>query len=263
MSPWKKLNILFIEDSSDDIELLLNVLQEKYEQIDYRRVEDEKSLREILDTVKSDLIICDNNMPAFDARSALRIVQEKHAEIPLIIVSGLMSPADAAAAMMAGAADMVSKDDLSRLVPAVNRELQKLSKIGDLEMERAEINRVAYYDHLTGLPNREYFIKKTMALIEENALKSDMAMLVININRFLQIPRSMGSRIANLTLKIIAHRILRCISNECVLARLGGDRFAILVPEVDGIETVKDYIELIGKKLGKVSSIDKQEFCLS
>jgi diguanylate cyclase (GGDEF)-like protein len=263
MNPRKKLSILFIEDSADDMELLLNALREEYSEIFHRRVEDASSLRAALETIKWDLIICDHNMPALDAPSALRIVQEKHEEIPLIIASGLMSPHAAAAAMMAGAADMVSKDDLSRLIPAVKRELKRVSIIGDLKLTRAEIDRIAYYDQLTGLPNREYLAKKTMELIEAGSSHEGMAMLMININRFMQIPRSMGLRTANLALQIIAQRIFRCVSDIGTSASLGGDRFAVLIPRMDGVSIVTDAIENIRQKLGKAITVDAQEFFLS
>ncbi len=202
-------------------------------------------------------------MPALDAPAALRIVQQGHGEIPFIIVSGMMSPDAAAAAMIAGAADMISKDDLSRLVPAVKRELKKVSIIDDLKLARAEINRIAYFDQLTGLPNREYLAKRTMELAGRETFHGDMAMVVINVNRFVQIPRSMGTRTANLAIQTIAQRITACVGDIGTVARLGDDRFAVLIPRLAWVGIVKLVIEKIGEALGSAITIDKQDFFLT
>lgn len=263
MNSSKLLSVLFIEDSADDMELLLNELHGEYGEISHRRVEDAQSLRTALDSMRWDLIICDHNMPVFDVPSALRIAREKYEVIPFIIVSGSISSDAVADAMMAGAADMISKDNLSRLVPAVDRELRRVSEIHALKRAHEQIDRIAYYDQLTGLPNREYLAKKTLESIEAASSDEGMAMLVININRFQQISMSLGARTGNLALQIIASRIMKSVGDVGTPARLSGDSFAVLIPQVDGRSLVKGCIGKIGEELGKAITIDERDFFLS
>ena len=70
-------------------------------------------------------------MPQFDGLSALAVVKEKGFDLPFIIVSGHITDDTAVAAMKAGAHDYVMKDNLTRLGPAVERELR------DVEVRRA------------------------------------------------------------------------------------------------------------------------------
>src|SRR5207247_5881335 len=72
-----------------------------------------------------DMILADYNLPEFDAPAALKIVQETGLDLPFIIVSGGIGEDIAVAAMKAGAHDYLMKGNLSRLVPAVERELRE------------------------------------------------------------------------------------------------------------------------------------------
>jgi PAS domain S-box-containing protein len=72
-----------------------------------------------------DLVISDYALPGFDGLSALKILQKSKQDIPFIIVSGAIGEETAVAAMRAGAHDYIMKDELSRLVPAIRRELKE------------------------------------------------------------------------------------------------------------------------------------------
>jgi signal transduction histidine kinase len=87
------------------------------------RVETPQALAGILDDGGCDLVISDHNLPEFSAPEALRLVQQGGRHIPFIIVSGSMGEDLAVAAMKAGASDYLVKGQLTRLVPAVRREL--------------------------------------------------------------------------------------------------------------------------------------------
>ena len=73
-----------------------------------------------------DLVIADYNLPEFDAPSALTVLQKSGLDIPFIVVSGVIGEETAVALMKAGAHDYIMKDNLARLIPAVNRELSEV-----------------------------------------------------------------------------------------------------------------------------------------
>ena len=119
------LRVLCIEDSEDDA-LLLRMELEKggYEPV-VQRVETAAALTAALAEQDWDVIISDYRLPGFDGLAALKLVQEQGRDVPFILVSGAVGEELAVAAMKAGADDFLVKDRLSRLVPAVERELRE------------------------------------------------------------------------------------------------------------------------------------------
>ena len=71
-----------------------------------------------------DIAFSDHSMQGFGSREALRIVKAQGHDVPLVILSGAVGEEEAVAAMQAGAVDYVRKDNLSRLIPVVERELR-------------------------------------------------------------------------------------------------------------------------------------------
>ena len=72
-----------------------------------------------------DVVLSDYAMPHFDGLRALRALREQSAFLPFIIISGSIGEETAVAAMRAGASDYLMKDNLTRLVPAIERELRE------------------------------------------------------------------------------------------------------------------------------------------
>jgi PAS domain S-box-containing protein len=85
---------------------------------------------------RPDVILADYHMPRLDAQRALELLQERHLDIPFIVVSGAIGEDVAVAMMRKGAADYLLKDRLTRLGPAVKRALEE-SKLRD-GIRRAE-----------------------------------------------------------------------------------------------------------------------------
>ncbi|HUX91900.1 MAG TPA: GGDEF domain-containing response regulator [Gallionellaceae bacterium] len=259
----KLLRVLFVEDSEDDMELLLDTLHREYGEIQHQRVDTAIALRAVLQQEKWDVILCDHNMPGLDSSAALRIVRNENMDIPFIIVSALIEEEIALATLKAGAADAIAKGNLSRLVPAIEREMIKSSTMQDLKLAREQINRIAYYDQLTGLPNREFIVRKVNQLLKRSPAPDKFALLVININRFLQIPRSLGIDAANRLLQIMGSRIKDGIGEAGFVARLGGDRFAVLLPEVEEQAQLLQRIAKMNEHSSEALNIAGQELFLT
>jgi diguanylate cyclase len=257
------LRVLFVEDSEDDIELMLVTLHHAYSKVLHHRVDTEGALRAALMHEKWDVVICDHNLPDLDAHAALRITQEENKGTPFIIVSGSIEEAAVVAAMTAGAADSVSKSNLARLVPTVEREMKKSSTEHDLKLAHAQINRISYYDQLTSLPNREFLQHKVNQLLDRAAGQKRFALLVVNINRFLQIPRTLGMDAANQAVRLVGMRIRDSIGDAGFVACLGGDRFAVLLYGCAHYEALQYQICRINEKSTEALNINGQELFLS
>jgi two-component system, cell cycle sensor histidine kinase and response regulator CckA len=120
----KSLNVLVVEDSRDDAELLLYRLRQAGYNLRGQQVETEEEYRAHLNP-SLDLIFCDYTLPQFDALAALDLLQETGLDIPFLIVSGTIGEEIAVTAMRKGAADYLLKDRLGRLESAVATALEQ------------------------------------------------------------------------------------------------------------------------------------------
>ncbi|MBN1230430.1 MAG: HD domain-containing protein [Anaerolineales bacterium] len=120
----KNLEILFIEDNSFDVELILYELRRSKIQANYKRVE---TRIEFLESLKDeiDIILADFTLPQFSALQALDLMKENHLDIPFIVVSGTISEETAVDCIKKGANDYLLKDRLTRLVPAIEQAVQE------------------------------------------------------------------------------------------------------------------------------------------
>jgi len=118
------LRLLIIEDSEDDARLIVRDLQRGGYAPSYERVDTDAAVRAALTRGPWDVIISDFNMPTFSGTDALKLLREHDQDTPFIFVSGTIGEDVAVEAMRAGAQDYVTKDNLRRLVPAIERELR-------------------------------------------------------------------------------------------------------------------------------------------
>jgi two-component system, cell cycle sensor histidine kinase and response regulator CckA len=120
------LKALIVEDSELDAELLLRALRRGGYDVTYERVETAPALLAALARQAWDLVLSDFTMPTFSAFAALKIVREQHVDLPFIIVSGTMGEEVAVEGLRSGAQDFITKANLSRLLPAIARELREV-----------------------------------------------------------------------------------------------------------------------------------------
>ena len=104
------------------------------------------------------------------------------------------------------------------------------------ERKKAEdqLNYLAYYDNLTGLPNRRLFIDRLQqAMKEANRNEQLVAVLFVDLDRFKKINDSMGHETGDILLKEAAHRLRNCVRASDTVARLGGDEFTLVLSSME------------------------------
>ncbi len=121
----RPLRLLLIDDDADDATLILFELRRHGYDPTSERVDTAAALGAALERQEWDMITCDWVMPQFSALAALDVIEEHHVDVPVIIVSGQVGEEFAVAAMKRGAHDFVSKHNLARLCPAIERELRE------------------------------------------------------------------------------------------------------------------------------------------
>src|SRR5882724_6690368 len=121
----KTLRVLNVDDSQRDVALLTRFLTRSGSEIVSDRVDNAKAMTLALESREWDVVLCDYTMPNFNALAALALMKRMKRDIPFIIISGTVGEAVAVEAMRAGAHDYLMKDNLARLAPAIERELQE------------------------------------------------------------------------------------------------------------------------------------------
>ena len=134
----KELKILILEDVAFDAELIEYELRRERLKFLSKRVETKESFIKELEELKPDLILADHSLPKFDGLSALKIANEKCPYIPFLFVSGKIGEEFAVNALKEGATDYIFKNNLSKLVPAIQRALKECNeKIERLKAQKA------------------------------------------------------------------------------------------------------------------------------
>ncbi|MCG3114500.1 MAG: EAL domain-containing protein [Candidatus Manganitrophus sp. SA1] len=224
------LRVLFIEDSEEDKMLLMRELERGGYQVNSERVDTESALRAALRKQSWDLVITDYNMPHFSAPGVLAVLKESGIDLPCIIVTGSQGEETAVATMKAGAHDFILKGNLSRLVPAVAREMKEAELRQEQRRTERAVQHLAYYDTLTDLPNRTLLQDRLQqAILAAKRDKKTLALLVMDLDRFKEINNILGHHYGDLVLQQVGPRLREVLRESDTVARLGGDEFAVLL----------------------------------
>src|SRR5215212_6674448 len=121
------LRVLIVEDQEADAQLMLRELRQHGYDLEHERVETRPGMEQALARQRWDIILSDYNLPHFNAMNALATLKVSGLDIPFLVISGTIDEETAVAALKAGAHDFLVKGRLSRLVPAVERELREVA----------------------------------------------------------------------------------------------------------------------------------------
>ncbi|HEY8369670.1 MAG TPA: response regulator [Thermodesulfobacteriota bacterium] len=133
------LRVLMVQDSEDDLRLVEHELRQGgYEPL-LHRVDTPEAMAEALRERTWDVVIADYSLPRFSALAALALLHEHRLDLPFLVVSGRIGEATAVAAMKAGVHDCILKDNLARLVPAVEREMREAASRRERRLAEARL----------------------------------------------------------------------------------------------------------------------------
>lgn len=117
------------------------------------------------------------------------------------------------------------------------KELEIANK--DLTRHQKEIYNLAYYDSITSLPNRLYFVEELNSIydnIEEQV--QQFGMLFLDLDRFKHINDTLGHNVGDYILKLLGMRLSKLVKEGDIVARVGGDEFFILANNINEEETI-------------------------
>jgi PAS domain S-box-containing protein len=137
----KLLRILIIDDSEDDANLILQTLHSGGYDAVSEIADSSEDMHVALDHKNWDVITSDHGMPHFSAPAALKIATEICPLVPFIIVSGEIDLNLAVTLMRSGAKDYITKSELSRLVPVIERELLEVKLRKEIQKIESALKR--------------------------------------------------------------------------------------------------------------------------
>ncbi|MDQ3667187.1 MAG: EAL domain-containing protein [Acidobacteriota bacterium] len=264
-----KPSILVIDDDEQVRNVLLEVFREAY---NCREVSSAEAALTILAQEKFDLVICDINMGGM---SGLELVPHVHSLSPdgvVLVISGQSKIEAAIEAMHAGVFDYIMKPfDIRHVEAAVERALKQHQLLAErrrykdeleklLQKRTAEVDRLAYYDTLTSLPNRALFEDRlTQAVALAQRAGNKVAVLFIALDQLKKVNDSLGHRAGDQLMQQVAVRLKGCVTESDTVARFGGDQFVLMLPEIGRVKGAVEVIASIQEALNPSFTLDRQE----
>ena len=132
---------------------------------------------------------------------------------------------------------LASTDNSSPIISGVMQD------ISELKESQKKLVHVAHHDALTNLPNRVLFtqrLERSIQRAQRNGNK--IALLFIDLNRFKQVNDSLGHEVGDLLLQEVAERFSTVIQKTDIVARFGGDEFAVLLDSLDSLDKISLFI---------------------
>ncbi len=149
----KPLQILHIEDSQEDSELVQSMLEKNGLTCDFKRVETRTDTFDELQKGSYDLILSDCSLPHFSGLGALEIAQALRPEVPFIFVSGTIGEEAAIESLRNGATDYVMKQRLTKLIPAVRRALNDAEERALVHQMQERLHEAGRLEAISTLSN--------------------------------------------------------------------------------------------------------------
>lgn len=135
-----------------------------------------------------------------------------------------------------------------------------LRDVTECHQSREQIRNLANYDPLTGLPNRVLFMQQLEAAIEKaGAGHGRVAVMFFDLDRFKGINDTLGHAVGDRLLLGISQRLAECLRRIDVIARVGGDEFVVILPELKDDEEAEAVAARCLKRLSEAFDIEGQE----
>jgi diguanylate cyclase (GGDEF)-like protein len=246
----KTIRALLVQNSDDDTQLIVREMRKGGYNVEYQRVDAAVALSKALLEKSWDIVISDFKMANFNGYDALKLFKRASIDCPFLMVSGLVPDETGIAMMKAGAHDYVTKANLNRLVPVVEKELQQSEVRQQQKRANERLQHLAYHDIATDLPNYAFFHERLdQAILNAQRQTNQITLLVMRINRFQKMTETLGDELVDILLMQFGRRVSEALQPSHTFACLRGNEFAVLIPVTEGPHPAVQAVREIEKVL--------------
>lgn len=235
--------VLIVEDSKTAKAMLQKELAEQY--ILLHAMDGAEAWDMLQENSQIDLVITDINMPRMSGQQLLVKIRTSDAphirSLPVIVMTGTDGNADKNLAFLNGANDFVNKPvDGLEIQARVNVHYKLANTIRELEKSKNALAHQATTDPLTGLKNRRSFHELGEQILQAASGGADFSIIHLDIDHFKQVNDVYGHAAGDEVLMAVARQLNHVVRAPDVsgrggdiLARIGGEEFAILLPNTN------------------------------
>lgn len=231
--------LLYVEDNKDTQKLVAFMVQRRFPQLTLILAENGQEGLDYFTTRHPDIILTDIQMPVMDGIQMSRKIKALDKGARIITVTAFNDATSLLESINIGINHYVLKPiNMEKLFAAITQCLNDLKMERQIREQNAYIQQMAYYDSLTGLPNRELFkefLKQSLAYAHRH--KGLLAILFLDLDRFKVINDTLGHAVGDQLLQAVAQRLRQCCRREQdKISRRGGDEFIILLPDLNSAQ---------------------------
>jgi diguanylate cyclase (GGDEF)-like protein len=236
------LSILLVEDDPVHAHLVHAALQPSPDGFDWRLTHVDTLRAACAFAEPPDLVLLDLTLPDARGLDTLRRLRERFAFVPVVLLTAVEDPEIESSALSAGAQDFLGKDELTP------RTLRRVVRYA-MERHRAQLDliKLSTRDELTGLLNRRGFFMSAqpMARLAERAGRA-FVVFFADLDGLKEINDLYGHHAGDEALRDVAWVLTHTFRSADIVARIGGDEFAILAPDA-APETIEIMIRRVSK----------------
>ena len=238
--------ILIVDDAISNVKILAAILDDMG--CDILFATNGANAIEIAKKSAPDIILLDIIMPEMDGHEACRILKKdpKTSEIPIIFITALDNADNEEEGLKLGAIDYIAKPFSAAIVKArisnhlALRRANKALRVANLKLER-----LATLDSLTDTFNRRHFMDLlTSEINRHDRYGSDISILMLDIDFFKKVNDTYGHAAGDKALITVVKFIKNTLRETDSIGRLGGEEFAVLLPETNAQKAI-----ILGERL--------------
>ena len=256
----KPIEVLLVEHNPRDIRYLKNSLIET--SVDGFNLTCAGRLTDAiryLEKGEYGIVLMDLSLPDSEGFNTFISLRMHSPEVPIILLTGLNDEDLAVRVLQNGAQDYLIKGQVDGRL---------LSRSIRFAIERHQVmqkeNRLAYYDALTGLPNRQLFRDRlSQALTHAQRYDKMVSLMFIDLDGFKVINDTMGHDMGDCLLQAVARRLECCLRKSDTIARIGGDEFTCILPHIENAGDVHIVAGKIIRALSAPFDLKGRQVCIS
>jgi len=230
------MTLLYVEDDRDTQKLIALMINWKFPQLNLLLADEGQRGLDLFTNHHPDIVLTDIWMPGMDGIQMSREIKELDRGVRIIALTASSDTAALLDTIEIGINHYVLKPiKQEKLIAVIEQCIEGIHLERLYRQQNERVRHLAYYDSLTGLPNRQLFDELLhQATAQAQRHERRLAVLFLDLDRFKVISDTLGHAVGDQLLKAVAQRLKHCCRrDQDKVARRGGDEFLILLPDLD------------------------------